>query len=528
MKTALSPVFAQRLAYLVDANAHSILTSGLKGIEKESLRIDQKGQIAQTNHPKALGSALTHPYITTDYSEALIELITPPFSDIQQTLHFLTDIHQFVYQNLSNEWLLGCSMPCGIEGDHSVRIAEYGSSNIGKMKHIYRRGLDFRYGRTMQAIAGVHFNYSIPETLWSILYQHSEKNIDLQSFIANHYFAMIRNFQRQGWLILYLFGASPVVCRAFFHSRPELMQQFHSLDQCSLYLPYATSLRMSDIGYKSTQQAQLQINYNHLQGYIHSLTTAMNTPYLPYQSIGVKINGEYKQLNANLLQIENEFYNTIRPKQLTHSGEKPTLALKKRGVAYVEIRSLDLDISSPIGIHESTARFIELFLLGCLLEDSPLQNDNEQQINNLNQLAVANYGRQPDLNLIRNGESMSLKSWANLILEQLQPLAELLDSQSALPYYQQTLQLQQQLVDNSELTPSAQLLSQLTQNPHCLDQFSLQISQHHAASFSQNLSVETQHYFQQLAQKSLQQQQQLESETQEDFDTFLQRYFTQV
>ena len=155
-----------RLEQLLDNGHQHLLCGGLKGIEKESLRISKDGFIAQTPHPKALGSALTHPYITTDYSEALIELITPPFADIKDTLDYLRNIHQFVYDHLDNEMLLGASMPCGIDGDESIPIAEYGTSNIGRMKHVYRHGLWHRYGRTMQAIAGIHFNYSVPEALW--------------------------------------------------------------------------------------------------------------------------------------------------------------------------------------------------------------------------------------------------------------------------------------------------------------------------------------------------------------------------
>ena len=283
-----------RLQGLIDLSQHHLLSQGLKGIEKESLRISANGNISQTPHPFNLGSALTHPYITTDYSEALLEFITPPFADIKQTLAYMHQIHQFVYPELHDEMLLATSMPCGINDDLSVPIAEYGSSNIGKMKNVYRQGLWHRYGRTMQAIAGIHFNYSAPEVLWPILHQLSGANESLNSFISNAYFGLIRNFHRQGWIILYLFGASPTICKSFFNSRPHLMAEFSEFDAYTVYHPYATSLRMSDIGYKSKNQAGLKIDYNSINGYVDSLTAAINTPFPEYEKIGVKVDGVYK------------------------------------------------------------------------------------------------------------------------------------------------------------------------------------------------------------------------------------------
>ncbi|MGH8500071.1 MAG: glutamate--cysteine ligase, partial [Methylococcales bacterium] len=335
-----------RLDRLINSNQQHLIARGLKGVEKECLRITPDGKISQSPHPRALGSALTHPYITTDYSEALLEFITPPFADTRDTLSFLRDIHQFVYDNLPDELLLASSMPCAISGDASIPIATYGASNIGMMKHIYRRGLDYRYGRSMQAIAGVHFNYSVPEVFWPV-FQDIEKNrADLKDFIADAYFAMIRNLQRRGWIVLYLFGASPAICKSFLRDRKTFYHDFDEFDTHTFFKPYATSLRMSDIGYKNSNQARLNISYNNLQDYIESLTRAIETPHPDYQKIGIRVNGEYRQLNDNILQIENEYYSTARPKQIARSGEKPTLALKRRGVRYVEVRSLDLDLYS--------------------------------------------------------------------------------------------------------------------------------------------------------------------------------------
>ncbi len=517
-----------RLQYLLDHNHQHLLIDGLKGIEKESLRITGEGTISQTDHPAALGSALTHPHITTDYSEALLEFITPPFANIKETLEFMENIHQFVYDHLADEMLLAASMPCGINGDESIRIAEYGPSNIGQMKYIYRKGLWHRYRRTMQSIAGIHFNYSVPEALWPILHQHSGTQSPLQEFISDAYFGLIRNFQRQGWLVLYLFGASPAICKSFFKSRPHLMAQFDEYDDYTLYHPYATSLRMSDIGYKSKNQANLNISYDSLSGYVDDLGKAIATPYPDYQAIGVKNDDEYHQLNANILQIENEFYSIIRPKQIAISGEKPTLALKRRGVHYVEIRSLDLDIFNPIGIDESKSRFLEAFLLNCLMHESPLEGHQEQQVNNANQLTVAHRGRKPGVELVRNGHQVKLKDWAISILESMQPICKILDQNCNDNPYSETLSQHRRLVENPELTPSAKILAGMNDTHQPFGSFGLSTSAKHRYYFKQKkLDTDKTRYLAELAQMSHAKQTDIETADQLDFDQFLANYFSQ-
>lgn len=527
--THLQSKFSPRLNQLVSSGRQHLICGGLKGVEKESLRIAiEDGFISQTPHPGALGSALTHPFITTDYSEALIELITPPFADIKDTLAFLYRLHQIVYENLDNELLLGASMPCGIDGDESIPIARYGSSNIGRMKHVYRHGLWHRYGRTMQSIAGIHFNYSVPLPLWTALQQTEQSGLSLEEFTANGYFGLIRNFQRIGWIILYLFGASPAICKSFFNSRPSLMSQFEEFDRGTLYLPYATSLRMSDIGYKSESQASLRIDYNSLNGYVTSLSKAIDKPYSEYEKIGVEVNGEYLQLNSNILQIENEFYSTMRPKQIAMSGEKPTLALKRRGVKYIEMRSLDLDLFNPIGIDENKSRFIEALLLTCLLADSPPNSEQDFEINNINQLAVAHAGRKPGLELVKNGETIQLKDWALEILVAMRPVCAILDGDEPEQPYSSALAEQKLAVENPELTPSAKMLEKMSQFKQPFARLALNTSAEHERYFSFNKpDSDTKRQFMEMAEQSLDKQKDIESQEQLPFDEFLKQYFNQ-
>lgn len=517
-----------RLQRLMDQQQQSLLCGGLKGLEKESLRISNAGLISQLPHPVALGSALTHPAITTDYSEALLEFITPPLPDSRDTLANMHSIHQFVTTQLGEELLLSTSMPCGLNGDLSVPIANYGSSNIGKMKHVYRRGLWHRYGRSMQAISGIHFNYSVPEALWSALHAQENPSLDLRAFIDEAYFGLVRNFQKTGWLVLYLFGASPAICKSFFGSRPELMAQFDEFDSSTLYHPYATSLRMSDIGYKSKNQENLAIDYNSLAGYVTTLSQAISTPYPDYEKIGVKVDGEYRQLNSNILQIENEFYSTMRPKQIIQSGEKPTLALKRRGVRYVEMRSLDLNLYNPIGIEQSTAYFLEAFLMTCLLQDSPKYRGDEVACNNTNQLAVAHAGRKPDLMLNRNSEMVPLKVWATQILDAMQPVCGILDANNPERPFNQALKQQYAAVDNPDLTPSARILADMRSAEQCFGAYALAKSAAHKQYFKeQTLSATSSAEFRAMAEASLAKQKALEASDQMSFDDYLAHYFAQ-
>ncbi|MCK5870863.1 glutamate--cysteine ligase [Methylococcaceae bacterium CS1] len=519
---------SNRLQILIEHKQQSLLKNGLKGIEKESLRISDLGFIAQTEHPKQLGAALTHLHITTDYSEALLEFITPPYAHIDQTLDFMHNIHQYVYDQLDDEHLLATSMPCGINGDLSIPIAKYGKSNIGKMKHIYRKGLWHRYGRTMQAIAGIHFNYSVPEALWPVLHQLENSQDSLDDYKSSAYFDLIRNFQRQGWLILYLFGASPAICKNFFKSRPELMAQFKEFDNGTLYHPYATSLRMSDIGYKSNNQADLNIDYNSLNGYVDSLSLAINTPYPDYETIGVKVDDDYQQLNANILQIENEYYSTVRPKQIIQPCEKPTLALKRRGVRYVEIRSLDLDIFNPIGIDANRARFIEALLLSCLVQESPPIDADDFSTHNSNQLKVAHSGRKPGLTLIKNQQAISLKDWANEILDSMQPICDILDANETDNHYNQVLQEQRKLIEKPDLTPSARILAEMRTSNQPFACFADNISRTHAENFTvQTLNSSETKKFNQMAADSHAQQTEIENNDTLEFDDFLHKYFSQ-
>ena len=517
----------QRLWRLINSGQHGLLANSLIGLEKESLRVGPDGKIAQTPHPAALGSPLTHPYITTDYSEALAEFITPPLASIPAALDFLRDVQTFVYSQLEEELLWATSMPCVMAGERSVPIAQYGSSNIGMMKTVYRRGLGHRYGRMMQVIAGMHFNYSFADSFWPAYQALEEDRQPLQDFINHHYFGLIRNMQRVGWLVPYLFGASPAVCKSFLSGQPT---QLDSFDQFTAYQPFATSLRMGDIGYQNNKEAEsgIKANYDSLDTYVDSLNRAINTPCPSYQQLGVVVDGRYEQLNANILQIENEYYSTIRPKQITDRFEKPIHALKHRGVRYLELRSVDVNAYDPLGISASQMYFLEALLVFCLLCDSPPIDAVERSEIDFNELAAAHQGRDPQLRLRRRGSELPLRDWGKEILAAMEGICDLLDAVHGHRHYSEALLRQWEKMHDPDLTPSARMLAEMRASGEGFFAFAMRMSQQHREHFrSLPFSTERREEFLRLAEDSRRQQAAIEAADSEPFEAFLARYFAQ-
>lgn len=513
-------IFARRLSILGDQLP--LLGQCLRGIERESLRVTSDGRLARTRHPQALGAALTHKQITTDYSESLLEFVTPAMADPAHALERLDALHRFTYTTLGDEFLWSASMPCTLPSEEEIPIAEYGSSNIGRLKHVYRKGLALRYGRAMQCIAGIHYNFSSPEAAWPVLQEAAaidEHSRDVQS---SGYMALIRNFRRYGWLLLYLFGASPAVNTRFLRDKSRRLDRF---DAETAYLPYSTSLRMSDLGYQSNAQSGIASCYNSLTGYIDSLRLAVGTPYPRYEEIGTHLDNEWVQLNTNILQLENEYYSSIRPKRITHGGERPIQALAARGVQYIEVRNLDINPFLPLGIDLPQARFLDAFLLYCALDESPFMNADEHAESTINAHAVAIEGRRQDLKLHRRGRSISLREWASELLAEIAPVADLLDCAGGGAMYRQALLTQHAKVEDPFLTPSAQVLAAMRERSMGFDRFAMHQSQLHAEFFrARALPDETRREFEALAHESMADQTRLEAQETGDFDQFVNMY----
>ncbi len=515
------------LSLITDELIPHLLQIG-RGVEKEGLRIKPCSGIAQDAHPKALGSTLTHPSITTDYSEALLEFITPKQTQVEDTISYLRNLHQFTLQNMGDQLVWPASMPCRIDGDESIPIANYGSSNVGTLKHVYRQGLGVRYGRTMQAIAGIHYNFSLPDSFWQayqskFVQEHGEDgSSELQDFKSAHYFSLIRNFRRYSWILHYLFGASPVLDSSFLSGHPS-----HNLDKFSdktYGLPYATSLRMSDLGYQNSAQEELHVSYNSLQDYVLTLGKAIKQSYKQYEDIGVKKGDQYIQLNTNVLQIENEYYSDIRPKRVTQSGEKPIAALTERGVEYIEVRILDINPFLAEGISAQQMRFMDAFLLHCLFAQCPQNSDTRCQEIRSNQTNVILRGRDPELTLRRGDEQVPFKDAAGELLDAIMKTAKLLDQAHDSFEYTSAVYAQQAKVDSPSLTPSGQIMDAVNNGADFIDLAYAQAEIHKKNYASIEFSESAEQDLVTQAAESLQAQQNIEDADTLSFADFLDAY----
>lgn len=512
------PDVSKALSWL---EAHPQAVKGIqRGIERETLRITPNGQLAATPHPKTLGSALTHRWITTDFAEALLEFITPVDGDIDHLLDFLRDIHRHVSRELGDELMWPLSMPCFIRSEDKIELAQYGSSNVGRFKTLYREGLKNRYGALMQTISGVHYNFSLPLEFW----QAREGITDAESGkekISEGYFRLIRNYYRFGWVIPYLFGASPAVCSSFIKGR-ETKLPFEKLKSGACYLPYATSLRMSDLGYTNTAQSNLGITFNDLTTYVEGLKKAISIPAEQFKHLDTKKNGHYQQINSNVLQIENEFYAPIRPKRVTRNGESPSDALLRGGVEYIEVRALDINPFSPIGIDADQARFLDLFLIWCTLADAPEMSSDELLCTRYNWNRVILEGRKPGQTIGIGCDTARepLEVVGKSLFADLLRVAEVLDKANQNSQYQDVCNKLVECFDDPELTFSGRMMQEIKDIG--IGQYGMALAeQYHQILCAEALSTLTEEDLEAEKIASVERQEKMEQQDTQSFDEFL-------
>lgn len=528
LSTANTMQLPNLLNSLEQRDAIHLLGCGRRGIEKEGLRYTASNQLSTKSHPPTLGSPLTHDEITTDYAESLLELVTPAFRNSRDTLAHLCYLHRVLAQD-SDEYILNGSMPAFIADTEAVQIGEYGKSNAGTMRKLYRKGLAVRYGKAMQLIAGMHFNYSICHDLFRYYAEAIGQPFN-QTFINTRYMHLVRNIRRYAWLTAYLFGHSPAVDASFLQDKPHKLQPF---DTDTLYLPYATSLRMSDIGYQN--KTGHLVSANTLAQYVADLKAAVLTPHQPYQDLGLRdATGAYQQINTNLLQIENEYYTVVRPKQAMASGEAPARALAERGIAYVELRSLDINCFERTGISQTQLDFLELFMLYCLFTDAPSFSDADEQEAKTNMAHTACNGRDPKLVLYKQQQATSVAQWGTEILQAMRPIAEMMDSEKHRPHYVSIIERELQVVQDAALTPSARIMAHLqgevTGKPMTYHQFITDLSQQHMHTHrKQGITPAELAKVQSDAQLSLEKEQFLVEKSEAvGFDDYIAGYYAQL
>jgi len=497
-----------------------------RGLEKEGLRIRADGRLADTPHPHGLGSALTHPRITTDFSESQLELITGVHADIDACLAELTELHQAVYRHIGDELVWCASMPCKLPADDAIPIARYGTSNVGRMKTLYREGLARRYGRRMQAISGIHYNFSLPEEAWAHLPDADGGGEATGTHRDRRYLALIRNFRRHSWLLLLLLGAAPAACGSFVAGRRHSLPAWET---GTVFAPGATSLRMGGLGYQSDAQASLAVSFNDLRGYALALDRALSGPYPDYEAIGLRDGENYLQLATTLLQIENEFYGTIRPKCTPAPGERPLHALGHRGIEYIEVRCLDVNPFHPVGIDADAMRLVDIFLLHCLLSDSPPDSPREIAAMARNQRLVAEAGREAGTRLDRAGDLVAPAEWGARLLEACEPIAASLDAAHGGDRYARVLSAAQCALGEPATLPSARVLRE-TDEAHgrSFPAFALAKSrQHREDLLARPLAPEAAARQARLAERSLAQQREIEAADDIPFEEYRRRYLGQ-
>jgi glutamate--cysteine ligase len=420
----------------------------LRGIERESLRVTQEGKISQSNHPKSLGSPLTSEDITTDFAEALVELVTPTFESAEELFEHLSLLHKFLYSEMEEEILWNFSMPCAFQNEKEIKIAEYGDTNSGMLKHIYRKGLRLRYGSIMQCVSGIHFNFSLSIDSWDTL-----TNIPDQSFVNEKYLGAIRNIKRNFWFLLERLGASPIAHESYLLNREHSLTKHGSND---LFLPCATSLRMSDVGYQSSMQNALKINYNNLDEFIDAIIKGINTPVKNFEEIGLLDElGVPQQISTGILQIENELYDTVRPKRSGPSGSRPATLLKNEGIEYLELRGIDINPFIPEGIDENKIKLLDIFIMHSLISESPQVSDKEIEEIRANQKTMVENGRSENVNLEQNGVSTPLKELKKIFYDELEQVATAMDEYC--PGYSNALSAEM----SENLLPSEKIMNEM-------------------------------------------------------------------
>ncbi|KAF7774249.1 glutamate--cysteine ligase [Pseudoalteromonas citrea] len=500
----------------------------MRGIEREALRIKKSGQIAQTPHPAGAGHPLTHNSITTDFSESLLEFITPVSEDAEETLNQLRDLQKFTLDQMGEELLWPMSMPCFISNQDDIALAQFGSSNVGRMKTLYREGLKNRYGSMMQAIAGVHFNISFPDSLWKSLKELTADKQTEQDFISEQYLGLIRNFKREMWLISYLFGASPSLCSSFLQGK-ESELPFERIGKGTLYLKHGTALRLGDLGYTNSAQSSLKVTYNNLDEYIAGLRAAIHCHSDLYGDLADYQDENPKQLNKNILQIENEFYSPIRPKRTSQSGETPSQALAKGGIEYIEIRALDVNPFSDTGISLEQIRFLDVFLTYCLLKSSPELDFEQQRSTQINLKRVVNQGRDPELQLEQGSGEVNIVTWANQIFDDLTAVAEYMDNAYGVEYYSQTIEHIQTWIADSTQTLSGRLISQMLETQQDGGVIALEMAQtYQRAAMDYPYQVYSEDILHRQAIDSQNKEKEVREADKVEFKTFLDDYFSKA
>jgi glutamate--cysteine ligase len=417
-------------------------------------------------------------------------------------------------------------MPCPIDNEEEIPIGNYGMSNSGMIKTIYRKGLSERYGSLMQTIAGLHYNFSFSDEFFNILLS-LEENKNEKELKNEVYLHIARNFKRFGWLYFFLYGASPAVCDSFVEKGKHDLER---LPGGGLYKPNSTSLRMGDLGYISKAQDDLNISYNTLEDYCLDLENALTTPYKAYQDIGEFVDDKRVQLNTSVIQIENEYYSTIRPKRVCPTGERPVNVLRKEGIEYLELRCVDLDPFSPVGVRRDQLDFMDTLLMYCLLKESPPIGKDEAETIKNNHEKIINNGRDVSQIINLNGDEGTALDFSEKILLELKEISSTLGGsvfKEGKNLWMESIDLQIRKVKNIDETLSGKILNDLLTKNMSFREFGLNLANEHSQYFKTDQQYENP-FFEEAAKVSLEKQDEIDAQIEPDFESYLKEYFSQT
>jgi glutamate--cysteine ligase len=471
--------FSEITKYFLNKDKTKLLSEGNFGVEKESQRTTLSGNLALTPHPAVFGDKCENQRITTDFSESQIEIITPPFKSVEEVYDSLKEIQIEVEKGIGNELLWPLSMPPRLPKEKLIPIAKFSSSKECRRKEIYRNGLALRYGKKMQMISGIHYNFSFGEGIFDFLYEHWGSGKDKRGFIDTIYFAVTRNFLRYRWLLIYLFGASPscdhtyysVICRELLTVQKCCPDCYGAIKD---FKKYSTSLRVSRFGYSDTIQNRHNLYFNNMDEYSRELQKILSTESPEYLKLGLYKNGEQIQLNGNVLQSESEFYSSVRLKQNIRDGETQLEALVSRGVKYIEIRILDINPFEKLGMSIDQLYFMQVFMIYCLFENSkPIAEEEYNKINSNHHLAAI-LGRKEDLMLYSHDNgSIPLRDFGEKIFEKCRYIAELMDKDSGSYKYKQSVEKQYQKLLDKTLLPSERIYREMKEKNESFLEFGI-------------------------------------------------------
>lgn len=448
--------------FLTTSNIKGLLTpkellSGNFGFEKEGLRIDSDGKLSITPHPDVFGNKLTNPYITTDFSESQVEIVTPTFKSIKEAYQCLTFLVDIVNTSIPHDqYIWNQSLPCILPDEYMIPLAEY-EGKKGEESRDYRINLANKYGTKKQMISGIHYNFSInEETLQKLYSNFKNKEISYKNFKNEIYLKITRNYLRLKWLIIYLTGATPAAHKTFTPECIELMENFDGID--SFYSEKGASFRNSNIGYKNL--LPLYPRYDNVQNFVNDVNSFIE--------------------EGNLTEAK-ELYTQIRlkPKDPTRYLN----SLKEEGILYLEVRSIDINPFDKCGVSLIDAEFVHLFLIYLMLKEEE-EYPKWQSEGVYNEELTAEKAFDHHCKLLKNGEKILIKRWANKIINEIEELNTTLKLEK-----EEIIEIMRERVNNPEKTYVKQLVKIIKNKGFISSQTS--ISKHNKETSYESIDLET-------------------------------------